>query len=255
MRRRLGAALALTSAAVCGCATAEFPLRQETAMLQLERAEEAGARKHDVADVEDRLGQAAALEAEARKTRSQASKDMIDAKSRLELADGRLAARQQLMQENRAEVAAVDSRIAGLRTERRQLRQKNPNLSGPEVERLLGGSMLAAAQQRQSLHLVRQTLEKQLELARVQRDEARARLDAEEARLRAADLMFEVAGKLYDQAEAQASALEAKALVGQQQAIETRFEGLEEQDRLRLEQEPKDVERREAREPAEDHRP
>jgi hypothetical protein len=203
-----------------GC-TGKFARQEDAAERRIEIAEKAGASERSIEIAEDTLEQAedAVERAEA---------DREEARDELEVARKWSADTRRQYDRDRSErehilsdLKAADRQLEAARA--RQTALGYQGLSTTEAESAAGPDIARAKQRSDGLRMSATTLERQMELSKLETEAADAKVKAADAQLRSAEQRLKVAGALYDQAAQQARAAEVEALSNRREEIDMRL--------------------------------
>ncbi len=203
-------ALAVSALALSGCKSTAYEGQRDLVKMQLDKAEEAGASKGELASVRDTVDMAQKAEQRAAVDQKEARDDLEWARNELPQAQSRFNEFQRRKERIDGELMRTEESLSELETEQNDLIDRG--LSYDQVNTIVGMRRGLLVKRQSELQAESETIDAQLELARLDRQAAEGYIQAAEHRLNAAQARVALASQLYTLADQQGRRLQAEAL-------------------------------------------
>lgn len=189
---------------------------------QIEAAEEAQSSEGAVSHAKSTVDEARSSEKLAEKDLDEGEKTLVQARERLERSEASLQMKSQRRDAIRGELLAAENRFA--QQEMRESTLQAKGLTDSEARSVTAADKAVARQRVEGLKTTQETLDRQIELAKLERQAAESDIKAAQDRIQSAEQRLRVARVLYQDAEQQARTAEIEALSGKKAALDARLQ-------------------------------
>lgn len=207
-------ALAVSALALSGCKSTAYEGQRDLVKMQLDKAEEAGASKGELASVRDTVEMAQNAEKRAAVDQKEARDDLEWARNELPQAQSRFNEFQRRKARLDDELARTEQSLRELDSEQNDLVDRG--LTFDQVNAIVGMRRGLMVKRQSELQAESETIDAQLELARLDRQAAEGYIQAAEHRLQSAQARVALSSQLYTLADQQGRRLQAEALRARQ---------------------------------------